>query len=463
MERFIIVLLRCMSHTSICELLAFFLYTLFSSKEVEDSPFSSLTIWRFAPLDGPQTSKKLVTKDARSEAHERFAQCVTQRRTEPKITMELTPSPESEGKTPVDRVLVEQIQQSVYEGRVQLLRRCYFAISKNKQLLWESQQYPFISQVLQLNRLFLPLTEEEKNKAIDAVIESPVYDRVKDEESKNESGFDHVDYLVKELLRWFKDEFFTWVNKLECAKCGNTDQNRIRGIAGILPYRPEHYVGKASVIERFQCMQCHHVGEFPRYNDICTLLSTRKGRCGEWNNCFIAILRALDVDVRFLWNAEDHVWCEYYSYKQSRWIHLDSCENSYDQPLLYSEGWGKRMSYVFAIHSNYIVDVTAKYVSRTKQGAQLPRNKAPEHLLQSMLVYSNSAKIVSLSRSDALTCTSQLVADATRLSREKTPKHKGTRTDKAGNSPDSDDNISPRQSGSKEWTQSRGEAGSANK
>lgn len=346
--------------------------------------------------------------------------------------------------------LAKDVKQKLYHERIELLRKCDSRIRTNQDLLSECKKYPFISQVLGLTKLNAALTDEEKADAIDAVLASGVYDRVEEEESKNAPGFNYIDQLVKELLRWFKEEFFLWVNKLGCPQCGNDEQSHIRQATGCRPYKEEHHRGKAYVIERYQCMKCRKVYEFPRYNDIRTLLVTRKGRCGEWNNCFIAILKSLDIDVRYIWNAEDHVWCEYYSEKQRRWIHLDACENSYDQPLLYSSGWGKKMSYVFAIKESYIVDVTNKYLDPNRPEVKLPRDKVPEKYLQTVLTYTNANKIISASMEEALTSTSRLIADfrSSRAADGSSP---------AGSN--CDNPMKPRQSGGAEWTEKRGEAG----
>ena len=74
---------------------------------------------------------------------------------------------------------------------------------------------------------------------------------------------------------------------------------------------------------------------FPRYNDPGKLLETRQGRCGEWANCFTLCCRAAGLTARYVVDWTDHVWTEYFSHAHKRWIHLDSCEAAYDQPLLY--------------------------------------------------------------------------------------------------------------------------------
>jgi hypothetical protein len=53
----------------------------------------------------------------------------------------------------------------------------------------------------------------------------------------------------------------------------------------------------------------------------------------------------LGYKARFVHDTTDHVWTEVWSEHKQRWIHCDSCEAAYDQPLLYTTGWGKTLSY----------------------------------------------------------------------------------------------------------------------
>jgi peptide-N4-(N-acetyl-beta-glucosaminyl)asparagine amidase len=55
------------------------------------------------------------------------------------------------------------------------------------------------------------------------------------------------------------------------------------------------------------------------------------------------------------------VWIEFYSESEKRWIHLDPCENAFDTPLVYEQGWGKKLTYVIAFGDYEVKDVTSKY------------------------------------------------------------------------------------------------------
>ncbi|EFJ50495.1 hypothetical protein VOLCADRAFT_103955 [Volvox carteri f. nagariensis] len=191
------------------------------------------------------------------------------------------------------------------------------------------------------------------------------------------------DLLAKMLLRWFKTEFFTWVDTLPCHRCGSTATR----FGGAAQPQPDDLAGGANRVELHHCSTCGTATRFPRYNDPGRLLQPgcRRGRCGEWANAFLLCCRAAGLTARYVSDWSDHVWTEYYSHRMRRWIHMDSCEASYDQPLLYEAGWGKAVSYVVAAGVWGLTDVTRRYTAQWRPEVLPRRTLVPERWLERRL------------------------------------------------------------------------------
>lgn len=67
------------------------------------------------------------------------------------------------------------------------------------------------------------------------------------------------DFLVLELLRWFKQDFFSWVDCLPCSHCGGLTQN-----ASSLSPSTDDLRWGAQRVENHYCQSCQISTRFPR-------------------------------------------------------------------------------------------------------------------------------------------------------------------------------------------------------
>ena len=263
--------------------------------------------------------------------------------------------------------------------------------------------------------------------------------------SSPESGLTILDAFLDALLRWFKDDFFTWVNAPPCARCGGATAG-----AGMAAPTADEAAGGASRVEAYRCCDagCGAATRFPRYNDARVLLHTRRGRCGEWANAFTLCCRAAGLRARYVLDLSDHVWTEVYCSRTRRWVHADACEAARDQPRLYDAGWGKQLSYIFAFDATGAADVSRRYI--VDWPAAL-RRRAPEDeaWLRGHLASMTAALRARLPAAEAAAAAAREAADVASIDAA----HAAT----AAPQPE----LPGRESGALEWRAARGELGPA--
>ncbi|KAM0034166.1 putative peptide-N(4)-(N-acetyl-beta-glucosaminyl)asparagine amidase [Helianthus debilis subsp. tardiflorus] len=250
---------------------------------------------------------------------------------------------------------------------------------------------------------------------------------------------DHA--FLLQLLFWFK-QTFKWVNSPPCEGCGN--ETAIQGMGAA---NPSELAYGASRVELYRCNTCSRTTRFPRYNDPLKLLETKKGRCGEWANCFSLYCRSFGYDTRLILDFTDHVWTECYSTLLGRWMHLDPCEGIYDTPLLYEKGWNKKLNYTIALAKDGVYDVTKRYT-----------RKWHEVLSRRTLTTESSASnlLANITRELRRNLTSVIISEL-----EERDRNEVKELEKSQHSQENDSLSLPgRLSGDKEWRTLRSEIGS---
>ena len=241
----------------------------------------------------------------------------------------------------------------------------------------------------------------------------------------------------RQLLRWFKRHFP--YNRATCAECG-AGPGELLG--NVYPSARELSFA-ASRAELQHCRACGAVTRFPRYNDVQKVLRTRTGRCGEYSQVLLQLAHALGWRARLVVDWTDHMWIELKVPEETpgaegaedneaaaavaerggaaaatagetsgrplvplmmslrrrvgkravrrrrqgdgahRWVALDPCEATVDEPLIYGRDWGKTLTYVVAIGDGTLVDVTSSY-SHDWNATLTARTLAPEQVARSL-------------------------------------------------------------------------------
>ena len=174
-----------------------------------------------------------------------------------------------------------------------------------------------------------------------------------------------ADLLV--LLKDFKERYPYY--RGACALCGA----ETAFVGEIKASQSEESAAKAGRVELRSCDACNHCTRFVRANDVgYALHASRRGRCGEYSAAFLAVLTALKLEARWVFDTTDHVWCE--AKLGSEWVHLDPCEASLGEPQIY-QGWGKNGTLVVAFAERAAEDVTSSYYPDQQAGVAARRAK----------------------------------------------------------------------------------------
>nr|CAD2150039.1 unnamed protein product [Meloidogyne enterolobii] len=283
----------------------------------------------------------------------------------------------------LNRVEIGRIQGADPNGLLKLINDGLSKITKTGEHVANAAEREWLGQFVHSSER-MAIYEDELNQTL-ALSIIPV-DELR-QKATFENEVNHY-LLAKELLNWFHS-FFKWVNSPKCEKCGIEGKR-----AGVGFPTEDEAQDEVTTVELYNCENCKEELRFPRYNNPAKLLETRRGRCGEYANCFALCCRALGLQTRSVIDNLDHVWVEVWSDQLKRWLHCDPCENVIDTPLIYDKGWGKKHAYVFAFAIDHMQDVTWRYHYDYKETIQR-RTKVREPVLRNFIRKMN-ARLASL-------------------------------------------------------------------
>nr|KAG5694322.1 hypothetical protein BaRGS_035190 [Batillaria attramentaria] len=153
----------------------------------------------------------------------------------------------------------------------------------------------------------------------------------------------------------------------------------------------------------------------------------------------------MGFEARYVLDWTDHVWTEVYSHTQKRWLHCDPCENVCDKPLLYEQGWGKKLTYVIAFSKDEVQDVTWRYSAKHPE-VLARRNECREMWLVNTIHNICTRKFHHMEEARRQEMLHRLVVELVEFLTPKTA---------------SSENLPGRTTGSLSWRLARGELGKA--
>ena len=131
---------------------------------------------------------------------------------------------------------------------------------------------------------------------------------------------------------------------------------------------------------------------------------------------------------------------------------MDSCEEAYDTPLVYEQGWGRVMTFILGMSDDGLVEVTPRYIKDWKIVSER-RSEKMEIKLAQILEDVNRKMSVGISQEEKINIENRRKNEIKMF--EEKIKNDLMASDKNNNIKD-EEKIG-RQSGSLEWRKNRGE------